>query len=447
MIDRVGFNLKGKTEDETVSFAFSFVKRMASRTRYAGTEGEKETCEDLFNEFEGLGCDVEKDETEYIKKENYLIGITLLVYWVFGIFIAVSWSVHPLTVAIPTGIFFLFTQKALPSLELRLARTKSMNIVASMNPEKEHRLILCGHYDSSRVSGKFVQKHHKALMQLTPVMTLFYYIFVIILYVKGIYELVIDGFAPNTLIGLVPRMVGPWMIYWSVYLTAYCATMLAMIMMGYSTKKLSYGADDNASGIAVMLETARRLSNSRLDLRVDFACFAAEERGLFGSRKWVNKHIKEIGRDRTFVLNIDCVGRGDKFFVTKGLGSFFKKRSDPVLFSIITNVLNKLELPFEECWGGSSDHKEFLEKKFRTCAIERCSVEKANAATVILQKMFRIPIKNRVVPYMDWIHTEKDTIEGIDEKKLEETVSVVCDFIDTLNSSIGSNTLMNPSIC
>ena len=84
-----------------------------------------------------------------------------------------------------------------------------MNVVASMNPEKEHRLILCGHYDSSRVSGKFVQKHHKALMQVTPVMTLFYYIFVIILCVKGIYELVIDGFAPNTLIELVPRMVGP----------------------------------------------------------------------------------------------------------------------------------------------------------------------------------------------------------------------------------------------
>ena len=80
MIDRVGFNLKGKTEDETVSFAFSFVKRMASRTRYAGTEGEKETCEDLFNEFEGLGCDVEKDETEYIKKgklsdRDYPIGL------------------------------------------------------------------------------------------------------------------------------------------------------------------------------------------------------------------------------------------------------------------------------------------------------------------------------------------------------------------------------------
>ena len=441
--------MKDRKEDETASSAFSFVKRIASRTRYAGTEGEKEACEDIFNEFEGLGCDVEKDETEYIKNENYSIVKTLLVYWVFGIFIAVSWFIHPLTVAILVGIYFLFTQKALPKIELMLARSKSTNIIASINPEKKHRLILCGHYDSSHILGKFAQKHWKRLMQVEPVMTLFYYLFLIVLYVKGFYTLVIDGFVPFTLIEFAPRMVGPWTIYWGVYLTAYCATMFAVtvIMSASLTKKFSYGADDNASGIAVMLETARRFSGKKLDLRIDFACFAAEERGLFGSRKWVNKHMKELDRDRTFVLNIDCVGRGDRFFVTKGLGRYFKKNSDPVLFSIMTDVLKKLGLPYEEDWAGNSDHAEFIEKNFRTCSIERYNVKKANIAALIFQKISRIPIKSKVAPSMDWIHTEKDTIEGIDEKKLEETMSVVCDFIDTLNSSIESNTLMHPSIC
>jgi hypothetical protein len=440
--------LKGKEEDEIEPSTISYIKRLASRTRYAGTEGEREAYERLFAEFKGLKCDVEKDETEYIKNEKYKTGVSLLVFWIFGIFIAASWFVHPLTLAILLLIFFLFTQKALPRIELMLARTKSLNIVASMNTEKTHRLILCGHYDSSRVMGKFAQKHWKTFMKVEPIMTLFYYIFVIILNVKGIYTLVIDGFAFTTLIGLAPRMVGPWAIYWSVYLAAYCATMFAVTVVwsGAFTKEFSYGADDNASGIAVMLETARRFSSRKLDLRVDFACFAAEERGLFGSRKWVNKHGKEMDRDRTFVLNLDCVGRGDKFFVTKGLGSFFKKRSDPALYSIITSVLDKLGLPFEECWGGSSDHAAFIEKNFRTCAIYRCNVEKANIAALILRKMFRIPINNKVVSYnMDWIHTEKDTVENIDERKLEETVSVVCDFIDALNSSIGTGTL-NPTV-
>jgi hypothetical protein len=426
-----------------MSSAFSFVKKLASRIRYAGSEGEKEACKELFTEFRDLGYKVERDETEYIRMEKYQIGINLLVFWIFWIFIAISWSVHPLTVAILTGIFFLFTEKVLPKIELMLARTKSTNIVASMNPEKSHRLILCGHYDSSRVLGKFAQRHLKRFMQVRPIMTLFYYMFVMVLTVKGIYTLVIDGFAPSTLVILVPRMVGLWLIYWGVYLVAYCVVMLAMtIIWSLSfTEKYSLGADDNASGIAVMLESARRFSNKRLDLRVDFICFAAEERGLFGSRKWVKKHMKEIDKDKTFVLNIDCVGRGERFFVTTGLGSFFKKRSDPVLVSMMADALKKHGLPFEECWGGNSDHAEFIEKGFRTCAIERCNVEKTSIATLILGKMLRVPIKSRVVPYMDWIHTERDTVEDIDEKKLEETVDVVCDFIDNLNGNVGSGTL------
>ncbi len=417
----------------------SFVKKLASRTRYAGTDGEKEAYEQLSREFEALGCTVEKDETEYIKSEKYMIGIELLIFWIFLAFIGVSWFVHPLTVALLIGIFFVFIKKILPKITLRLAKTKSINVIATMNPEKEDRLILCGHYDSSRVLGQFAQKHLKTFMNVIPTMMLFYFTFVIILLIKGIYTLVIDGFALITLVELTPKMVGLWTIFWAVYFTIYFAAMLTMtiLMTRFFTQKFSYGADDNASGIAVMLETAKKFSEKNLNLRIDFACFAAEEKGLFGSRKWVNKHINEIDRNRTFVLNIDCVGRGERFFVVKGLGDFFKKRSDPFLCNILTDVFNELKLPFEEEWAGNSDHAEFVEKNFRTCAILRCNVEKASIPVLILRKMFRIPIKNKVVPYLNWIHTEKDTIENINEQKLEETADVVVKFVEMLNERTG----------
>lgn len=416
----------------------SFVKKLASRTRYAGTEGEKEAYEQISREFEQLGCHVEKDETEYIKSERYTRGISLSVFWILVLFIGVSWFLHPLIVALLIVVFFAFTEKILPKITLRLARTKSINVVATMNPEKEYRLILCGHYDSSRVLAKFAQKHMKTFMNVIPIITLSYYIFVVVLFVKGIYTFVIDGFALTTLIELTPRMVGLWTVFWSVYFTVFLAAIITMtvLMTMFFTEEFSYGADDNASGIAVMMETAKRFSGKNLSLRLDFACFAAEERGLFGSRKWVNKHINEMDRDRTFVLNIDCVGRGERFFITKGLGSFFKKRSDPFLCGIATDVFDELKLPFEEEWAGNSDHAEFIRKNFRTCAILRCNVEKANFATLILRKMFRIPIKNKVIPYMDWIHTEKDTIENIDEPKLEETTNMVVKFVEMLDKRI-----------
>jgi hypothetical protein len=417
----------------------SFVKKLASRTRYAGTEGEKEAYEELSKEFEELGCNVEKDETEYMKSEKSMIGIQLLVFWIFFVFIGVSWFVHPLTLGLVIGAFFILSEKILPKITLRLARAKSINVVATMNPKKEYRLILCGHYDSSRVVGKFMQKHMKAIRDIVPTMTLFYFAFVVILLAKGFYTLVIDGFAANTLIQLTPRMTGLWTVFWGFYFSVFLTVMLTMTILlitRFFTKEFSYGADDNASGIAVMLETARRFSGKNLNLRLDFACFAAEERGLFGSRKWVNKHLKEMDRAKTFVLNIDCVGRGEEFFITKGLGNLFKKHSDPALCNIMADTLKEFNLPFEEEWAGNSDHAEFMEKNFQTCAISRCNPEKASTATIIFRKVYRIPIESRIVPHMDWIHTERDTVENIDEKKLEETTNVVVKFVESLDKRV-----------
>ena|GEM_PF-6286520 len=43
------------------------------------------------------------------------------------------------------------------------------------------------------------------------------------------------------------------------------------------------GADDNASGVAVMLEVAERLAHFKIDYDIVFVAFGAEEAGLRGS--------------------------------------------------------------------------------------------------------------------------------------------------------------------
>jgi hypothetical protein len=70
------------------------------------------------------------------------------------------------------------------------------------------------------------------------------------------------------------------------------------------------GADDNASGVAVVLEVARRLAarEKKLPRRVLFIAFAAEERGLRGSQHYVS-HSPVPLEKTVAMLNLDMVGR------------------------------------------------------------------------------------------------------------------------------------------
>lgn len=74
--------------------------------------------------------------------------------------------------------------------------------------------------------------------------------------------------------------------------------------------KIHNGADDNASGVAVMLEliktTAKSLKSART---VIFVAFTAEEAGLIGSRYFVNNYNKYQIKKTVANLNLDSVGR------------------------------------------------------------------------------------------------------------------------------------------
>ncbi|TLD70141.1 M28 family peptidase [Phragmitibacter flavus] len=104
---------------------------------------------------------------------------------------------------------------------------------------------------------------------------------------------------------------------------------------GDETKKIHFGADDNASGTAGMLEIAQWLADlkkqGKLDLKRDilFAAWSGEELGLLGSNHFVQSMAKMIKGDNNAslqgmfaaALNMDMIGRFDKSLVLQGVGS------------------------------------------------------------------------------------------------------------------------------
>lgn len=74
--------------------------------------------------------------------------------------------------------------------------------------------------------------------------------------------------------------------------------------------KVHYGADDNASGVAVMLELAKVISQSGNPERtIVFVAFTGEEAGLKGSRYFVKNYKKYPPAKAIGMLNFDTVGR------------------------------------------------------------------------------------------------------------------------------------------
>ncbi|MBT8429064.1 MAG: M20/M25/M40 family metallo-hydrolase, partial [Gammaproteobacteria bacterium] len=74
--------------------------------------------------------------------------------------------------------------------------------------------------------------------------------------------------------------------------------------------KIHHGADDNASGIAVLLELARVLAgNWQPDRDIVFVAFSGEEAGRLGSKHYVS-HAHQHPVERSIgMLNLDTVGR------------------------------------------------------------------------------------------------------------------------------------------
>ncbi|MBN2264406.1 MAG: M20/M25/M40 family metallo-hydrolase, partial [Candidatus Aminicenantes bacterium] len=83
------------------------------------------------------------------------------------------------------------------------------------------------------------------------------------------------------------------------------------------------GADDNASGVAVVLETARALhaAGFRPARTIVFCAWAGEELGLHGSRHYAEHPVVPLDRTALY-LNLDMVGTGDGDLLVGGMTEF-----------------------------------------------------------------------------------------------------------------------------
>ncbi|KAF2966034.1 hypothetical protein GQX73_g7556 [Xylaria multiplex] len=125
--------------------------------------------------------------------------------------------------------------------------------------------------------------------------------------------------------------------------------------IGSTTSGRAPGADDNASGVVVVLEALRVLATAKYAPAntLEFHFYSGEEGGLLGSRDVFNSYVRS-GVDVLAVMNQDMTG-----YSPNNVIAVFTDYADASLTSFIQKlvpVYTSLPLSTDRCGYGCSDH-------------------------------------------------------------------------------------------
>ncbi|MDU5261895.1 MAG: M28 family peptidase [Clostridium celatum] len=171
------------------------------------------------------------------------------------------------------------------------------------------------------------------------------------------------------------------------------------------------GAIDNASGIAVLLESAKDLTKYYKDEKPEhdiiFAAFNAEELGLIGSSKFVEEFKGNY--EDWYNINIDCVGmKGNEGLAVKNTSPLCEELYDDFIEVLDEDKIYYEMVPYARNEDGrivgSSDHMSF---------------RRGNDASLVIGQDGIVGI----------VHSEADNISIVDFELIESIKDALVDFI------------------
>ena len=278
------------------------------------------------------GCLEELGVQDVQREEFQAIPAT---YWTFGLSFAVALagSLAVLLIGGPAALMAAAVYNALgfwgmlaesnldPSwTRWLLPRANSQNIVGKMPAARgsSQKVVLCAHLDTHRTPVFYSSRAWLSVFNL----------------LIGLALLSMAVGAAG--FGAAYLLDWSWARWLGLVLIPIQGFALAMCMQADFTP-YSPGANDNASGAALALELASRMSESPLDnLEVHFAFTDCEEVGAWGMQDFLERHSSELGQDAFYII-IDQVGAGRIKFLTSD-GLLVKHRTHPRALEVAGHV-------------------------------------------------------------------------------------------------------------
>ncbi|MGY0391211.1 M28 family peptidase [Bizionia sp. KMM 8389] len=169
-------------------------------------------------------------------------------------------------------------------------------------------------------------------------------------------------------------------------------------------KAIHNGADDNASGVAVMLDLAGKLKETNTANNYLFMAFSGEEMGLLGSNYFA-KNPTINSKAVSYMINMDMVGRlkQDSTLAVYGTGT------SPIFKQVLSSHNDKFKLIENESGVGPSDHTSFY--------------------------LIDIPVLHFFTGQHEDYHKPSDDSEKLNYKGMQTISSYIFDVITDLNDN------------
>ena len=230
------------------------------------------------------------------------------------------------------------------------------------------------------------------------------------------------------------QSLGAWLVLTLGFPGAAIVTLSFITHRSSSELPENPGADDNGSGVAVVLALASTLLQQPkpgMDLAVAF--WAAEETGLWGSEAFVDKYHEHLDPQQTLIINVDTVGRGHCLMAVSGEGVLRRRAVDASVLLQWEQACRTVGACTIREWltplSGSSDHAAWLNAGFkRALSIGRGNLVPIALPLRLLNRLLGVPAGAQQTD-ISHVHSPSDNLPNILPGCLDETTRVIHTFL------------------
>lgn len=313
------------------------VEALAPLRRRAGSAGERRAAYELAERLNAAGADARVEDVPF--RDGYArlmmpLGTAGLIAGALALTGRSRWGAALITAL--SGLAMGDDAANGPRFWRRLATRPrpTTNVVAEIGPaDAERTLVLLAHHDAAPTGFMFDQSLQRTLARRFPD-----------LIARADKSLPlwwpIVGAPLLTALGALTRRRG------LVALGTAGTALTCVAGLDIGRMRIVPGANDNLSGVAVLLGLAHRLAERPVDdLRVVLASCGAEEVLQGGIYPFVDSHLRPLDPEHTWVLNLDTVG-SPRLVMLEGEGVLWiEDYTDPSFRDLVATTAADADIP------------------------------------------------------------------------------------------------------